>query len=229
MKKVLFIITSHADMLNTDTKTGVWLGEFTDPYYEFKDVGFNVVLASPKGGQPPVDTMSQLTEHITGSNRRFQDDLEAQQAFANTLKLDEVKEADYDALFLPGGHGPLWDLAESETTGKIINDFVLKGKVVGAVCHGPAAFLAAEKQNPGFLKGRKISCFSNAEEALTGRKSNVPYLLEDTIRNLGAEIDNNLIPFTAHTTTSDNIATGQNPLSAGPVARLTIELIKSRQ
>lgn len=118
MKKILFIITSHSKMIDSDTKTGVWLGEFTDPYYEFIDAGYEVVLASPEGGQPPVDEMSKLTEHITGSNRRFDKDEKAQAAFANTIKLDEINAADFEGVFLPGGHGPLWDLAENDKAGQ---------------------------------------------------------------------------------------------------------------
>lgn len=228
MNKILFIITSHSEMLDTDAKTGVWLGEFTDPYYEFLDAGFEVALASPLGGEPPVDEMSQLTEHITGSNRRFQDDEVAQIAFNNTLKLDDINPDDYVAVFFPGGHGPIWDLSENEAVGKIIIDFTEKEKIVGAVCHGSAAFISAERQNPDFLRGKRISCFSDAEEKLTGKENHIPYLLESVLKEMGVNIDNSSIPFAAHTTTNDNLVTGQNPLSAGPTARLMIQLVNSR-
>lgn len=228
MNRILFIITSHSDMLNTDRKTGVWLGEFTDPYYEFKDAGFEVLLASPLGGKPPVDEMSQLTEHITGSNRRFQDDAEAQSAFAQTVKLDDLKADDFDGVFFPGGHGPLWDLAENEQVGKLINEFSQQKKIIGAVCHGSAAFVSAARENPDFLKNRRISCFSNAEEKLSMNNDTVPYFLEDVLKNLGANIDNASIPFSSHITTDDNLITGQNPLSAGPAAKMMIEMVNSR-
>lgn len=228
MNKILFILTSHSEMLDTDKKTGVWLGEFTDPYYAFKDACFEVVLASPMGGLPPVDEMSKLTENITASNRRFQEDEEAWAAFSHTKTLDTLKADDFDGLFFPGGHGPLWDLAENETVGQLIVDFTAQEKIVGAVCHGSAALISAARQNPEFLKNKRISCFSNAEEKLSGKEKNIPYYLEDVLKNLGANIDNGSIPFTAHTTTDDNLVTGQNPMSAGPTAKLMIELVNSR-
>lgn len=229
MNKILFIITSHSEMLNTDAKTGVWLGEFTDPYYEFIDAGFDVVLASPKGGQPPVDEMSKMTEHISGSNRRFQDDAVAQTAFANTLTLENLRADDYEGVFFPGGHGPIWDLAENEKVGQLIADFDAAGKIIGAVCHGSAAFISGAKVNPEFLRNKRVSCFSDAEEKLALKESNVPYSLEQVLANLGAEIDNGLIPYTSHTVTDDNLVTGQNPLSAGPTAKLMIEMVNSRK
>ena len=226
MQKILFILTSHADMLNTDTNTGVWLSEFTDPFYEFLDAGYEVVLASPKGGQPPVDEMSKLTEHITSSNRRFNDDAAAQAEFANTLPLESINPDEYTAVFFPGGHGPIWDLADSATVGKIIQSFHAQGKVIGAVCHGSAAFISAGKQDAQFLQGKRLSCFSNAEEKLTGKEDHIPYLLEDVLREMGAEIDNTVIPFAPHTIVDGNLITGQNPLSAGPTAKKMIEMVK---
>src|SRR5688572_23489088 len=130
MKKILMILTSHKEMENTDSTTGVWLGEFTDPYYEFIDKGYVITLASPKGGMPPIDPLSLLTENITASNRRFEDDEIAKQALNNTHKLEEVKASDFDALFFPGGHGPIWDLATNETSGRIILDFLGQRKYV---------------------------------------------------------------------------------------------------
>ena len=226
MKKILIIITSHADMLNTDTKTGVWLGEFTEPYYKFLDAGHEVTLASLAGGRPPIDETSQLTENITGANRRFNDDNAAQEAFSNTLKVTEINAADYDAVFFPGGHGPMFDLADDDATGKIILEFYKNNKPISTVCHGPAALIAATKHQPNFLKGKKISCFSNAEEALVFKKDNVPYLLEDRMKELGAEIDNSVIPFAPHSVQDGNLITGQNPLSSGKVADALLEALK---
>jgi putative intracellular protease/amidase len=154
MKKILMVLTSHSAMENTDSKTGLWLGEFTDPYYEFIDAGYEVTLTSPKGGRPPVDPLSELTESITESNRRFQDDETAKTAFAQTHVLNQVSHTDYDAVFYPGGHGPIWDLAVDNNSGLLILDFLDSGKPVAAVSRsggadkcGPAQVGIAGRQN----------------------------------------------------------------------------------
>ncbi len=228
MKKILMVLTSHSEMENTDSKTGVWLGEFTDPYYEFIDVGYSVTLASPKGGRPPVDPMSELTEHVTGANRRFQDDEVAKHAFSHTIVLNQISHADFDAVFYPGGHGPIWDLAKDNNSGILIHDFLDAGKPVAAVCHGPAALISAENQRPGFLKGKILSAFSNTEEAIVGRSGNVPYQLQSRLEELGAELKTALVPFLSHVETDGLLVTGQNPLSAGPTAKALIELLETQ-
>jgi putative intracellular protease/amidase len=225
MKKILMVLTSHSAMENTDSKTGVWLGEFTDPYYEFIDAGYSVTLTSPKGGRPPVDPMSELTENITGSNRRFQDDEAAKTAFSQTSVLNLINASDYDAVFYPGGHGPIWDLAVDNNSGILILEFLDAGKPVAAVCHGLAALINADRQRPGFLKGKTISAFSNTEENLVGRSGNVPYMLQTRLEELGAEVKTALIPFLSHVERDGLLITGQNPLSAGPVAKALIELL----
>ena len=217
------ILTSHQEMENTDSKTGVWIGEFTDPYYEFIDAGYEVTLVSPKGGEPPVDPMSKLTENITGSNRRFQDDAIAQQKFSNTQQLDTVNVADYDAVFIPGGHGPIWDLATNATSGKIILDFLAGNKPVAAVCHGPAALIAAAELQPGLLKGKRLTGFTNTEEAMTFRSDNVPYKLETKLKELGGDFHSALLPYASHVEKDGLLITGQNPLSAGPAAKALIK------
>lgn len=222
------ILTSHSEMENTDSKTGVWLGEFTDPYYEFIDAGYQVSLASPKGGRPPVDPMSELTENITGSNRRFQDDEQVKMAFSQTTVLDQIRHTDFDAVFYPGGHGPIWDLAVDNNSGILILDFLDAGKPVAAVCHGPAALISAERQRPGFLKGKTISAFSNTEEAMVGRSGNVPYQLQSRLEELGAEVKTALVPFLSHVETNGLLITGQNPLSAGPTAQALIQLLEAQ-
>jgi putative intracellular protease/amidase len=227
MKKIFMILTSHSAMEDTDSKTGVWLGEFTDPYYEFIDQGYQVTLASPMGGKPPIDPLSELTENISASNRRFNEDKTAQEAFNNTHWLTGLQADDFDALFYPGGHGPIWDLAGSELSGQLILDFLDKGKPVGAVCHGPAALIAAAELRPGFLRGKVISAFSNTEEVMTGRSGNVPYQLQSKLEELGAEVRTALIPFTSHVERDSILVTGQNPLSAGPTARALIEVLES--
>lgn len=222
------VLTSHSEMENTNDKTGVWLGEFTDPYYEFIDAGCQVTLSSPKGGRPPVDPMSELTENVTGSNRRYQDDEMLKSAFSHTTPLNQINPEDYDAVFYPGGHGPIWDLAVDNDSGMLIHNFLNAGKPVAAVCHGPAALISAEKQRPGFLKGKVISAFSNAEETIVGRSSNVPYKLQSKLEELGAEVKTALVPFLSHVETDGLLITGQNPLSAGPAAKALIELLEKK-
>lgn len=226
MKRILMILTSHQLMENTDSKTGVWLGEFTDPYYEFIDQGYQVTLASPSGGKPPVDGMSELTENITGANRRFLDDKSAQEAFEHTHKLAELAAADFDAVFFPGGHGPLWDLATNELSGKLILEFFQANKPVAAVCHGPAALIKAAELVPGLLSGKRLTGFTNAEETLVGRADNIPYKLQDKLVALGADFKSALVPFFSHVETDGLLITGQNPLSAGPTAKALIQLLQ---
>ena len=221
------ILTSHKDMENTTSKTGVWLGEFTDPYYEFIDKGFDIVLASPKGGEPPIDPMSKMTEHITGANRRFQNDNAAQQKFKNTKTLEEINVSEFDALFIPGGHGPIWDLATNATSAKIILDFLSANKPVGAVCHGPAALIKAAELRPGLLNGKRVTGFTNTEEAMSMRSDNVPYKLETRLRELGADFHSALVPFTSNVEKDGLLITGQNPLSAGPTARAVIKQLEA--
>lgn len=225
-KSILMVLTSHSQMEGTDSKTGVWLGEFTDPYYEFIDAGYRVTLASPLGGRPPVDPMSELTENITGANRRFQDDEVARTAFERTNVLALMKAADYDAIFYPGGHGPIWDLAADQSSGRLILDFYHAGKPVGAVCHGPAALIKAAELEPGFLLGKNVSAFTNTEEALVGRGDNVPYKLETRLKDLGAQLHSALVPFMSHVETDGILITGQNPLSAGPTAKALIKVLE---
>ena len=225
MKKILMILTSHEGMENTDSKTGVWLGEFTEPYYELFDHGCKITLASPAGGEPPIDPMSKLTENITEPNRRFQGDVVLQSAFAHTYKLESIDPNEYDAVFFPGGHGPLWDLASNATTGRIIVDMINAGKPVAAVCHGPAALISAAKTKIGFLKGKRVTGFTNTEEALVLRSDNIPYKLETRQKELGADFHSALIPMTSHVEIDGLLVTGQNPLSAGPTAKALIEVL----
>ena len=223
MKKILMVLTSHEQMDNTDSKTGVWLGEFTDPYYEFIDAGCDVTLASPKGGQPPVDPMSRLTENITESNRRFQDDKAAKLSFATTLPLKAIDPAEYNAIFFPGGHGPLWDLANDENSGRLILEFLDAGKPVAAVCHGPAALIKAAELRPGLLHGRRMTGFTNTEEAMVMRSDNIPFKLQNRLTELGADVHSALIPMTSHVEEDGLLITGQNPLAAGATAKALLE------
>lgn len=223
MKKILMILTSHEELLHTDDKTGLWIGEFTDPYYEFADQGYEVTLASPKGGKPPIDPISALTENITGSNRRFQNDEALKQALSSTKILSEVSESNFDAVFFPGGHGPLFDLANNEKSGQLILDFLNNNKPVAAVCHGPAALLKAAEMQVNLLKGKRVTGFANMEEKLALRADTIPYQLEDRLKEMGGNYHSALVPFTSHVEKDGLLITGQNPLSAGPTAKALIE------
>lgn len=226
MKKILMILTSHETLDNTDSTTGVWLGEFTDPYYEFIEKGYTVTIASPAGGEPPVDPRSKLTENISPSNRKFEKDLEAQKAFSNTIPLEKINPEEYDGLFFPGGHGPMWDLAQSEQNAAIVLEFFRKDKPIGAICHGPAALLKAAEKEPNLLKDHAVTAFSNAEEKIVMLYDNIPFKLEDRLKELGGIYDSALVPFTSNVKVSGKLVTGQNPASANSAARELIALLE---
>lgn len=221
------VLTSHDELVGTDAKTGVWLGEFTDPYYEFVDKGYEVTLASPKGGKPPVDPRSQLTENITSSNRRFGKDEKAQKDFEFTRKLSDVHAEDYDALFFPGGHGPMGDLATDEINAHLVVEFFRQQKPIAAICHGPAALITAAIEEPEILIDREVTAFSNAEEKLVGLRDNIPFSLEDRLKTLGAKFSSATIPFTSKVKVSGNLITGQNPASAEKAAKEVIKVLES--
>lgn len=220
------ILTSHEQMDDTDNKTGLWLGEYTDPWYVFLDAGFQVTLSSPKGGKPPIDPLSLLTENITASNRRFNEDTQAKAALNTTHRLEEINPDDFDAVFYPGGHGPLWDLADNEKSGRLILDFYDKLKPIAAVCHGPAAFLKAEQLQPGLLKGKRMTGFTNLEETLVLRSNNIPYKLETGLEEAGVVFHSAVLPYTQHTEQDGLFITGQNPASASAVAMRLVKLLK---
>ncbi|MFX4315730.1 type 1 glutamine amidotransferase domain-containing protein, partial [Enterobacter sp. 63] len=185
--KVLMVLTSHSELGNTGKKTGFWLEEFAAPYYVFKDAGAEVVLASPAGGQPPLDPKSDLADFQTELTHRFKSDPDAQHELANTLKLTSVCEQDFDTVFYPGGHGPLWDLAESQTSITLIEDFTRSGKPTGFVCHAPGVLrhVKATSGEP-LIKGRNVTGFTNGEEADVELTDVVPFLIEDEFIALGA-------------------------------------------
>lgn len=223
---ILMMLTSHDRLDYSDDKTGVWLGEMTDPYYELLDAGFTVIMCSPLGGAPPVDPMSKVTEHITASNRRFLADKVAQHHFQNTIPLNNIMASAFGAVFIVGGHGPLWDLARHPQVGRILCEFVDQDKPIAAVCHGPAALLAMETCRPGYLHKRQLTAFTNMEESIVMRRGNIPYALETALVECGANFTHATVPFMAHVVLDENLVTGQNPMSATPVARTLIELIR---
>lgn len=227
MKKILMVLTSYSELVDTDSKTGVWLGEFTEPYYEFIDKGYQVTLASPRGGKPPIDPRSQLTENITSSNRRFQKDEKVQREFDYTLPLKDVNAEDFDAVFFPGGHGPMGDLATDETTAHLVVEFYRQQKPIAAICHGPAALLTAAIEEPEILIDKEVTAFSNAEEKLVGLSDNIPFSLEDRLKTLGAQYSSSTIPFTSKVKVSGKLVTGQNPASAEKAAKELLKLLEN--
>jgi putative intracellular protease/amidase len=225
MKKVLVVLPSHDQLGNTGQKTGFWLEEFTDPYYKFIDSGYEVTIASPRGGKPPVDPKSIQKENQSESTQRFERDKSAQAKLENTLVLSQVSANDYDTLFLPGGHGPMWDLSSDENMKKIVEDFYSDKKIVSAVCHGPAGLLQATDRNGNsILKGKKITGFTNNEESAVGLTKAVPFSLENRMKELGGKFEKgqNFKPFVI---SDGQLITGQNPKSALPAAEKVIEIL----
>src|SRR6516164_9839967 len=185
--KILMVLTSHDKLGNTGRKTGFWLEEFAAPYFAFKDAGVEIVLASPKGGQPPLDPKSNKPNFQTDLTHRFEADADAQARLATTVRLDSVKQEDYDTVFYPGGHGPMWDLAEDENSIKLIESFLAAGKTFALVCHSPGA-LRHVKTPDGkpVVAGKTVTCFTNGEEEEVGLTKVVPFLVEDELMSLGA-------------------------------------------
>ncbi|MBN9114224.1 MAG: type 1 glutamine amidotransferase domain-containing protein, partial [Pandoraea sp.] len=177
---ILMVLTSHDRLGDTGKKTGFWLEEFASPYYVFIDEGLAVTLASPAGGQPPLDQKSDEPDAQTDATRRFREDSVAQQALANTLRLADVKVTDYDAVFYPGGHGPLWDLAQDPNSIRLIEAFERAGKPIGFVCHAPGVLRQVRSANgEPLVRGRHVTGFTNEEEAAVGLTDVVPFLVED--------------------------------------------------
>jgi len=224
--KVLIVTTSHETLGNTEKKTGLWLEELATPYYAFVDAGTSVTIASIQGGQVPIDPGSQKAHGDNSpSVERFLNDTNGQQSVANTPSVDEVKASNYDALFLPGGHGTMWDLPQSDRLAQIISEMLAQGRIVSAVCHGPAGFVSAKTATgESIVKGRRVAAFTDAEEQAVGLSETVPFLLESKLRELGADIckANN---FEACVVADGNLITGQNPMSSEQVAREVLRAV----
>ena len=220
--KILMVLTSHDTLGNTGEKTGFWLEEFAAPYYVFKDTGATLTLASPKGGQPPLDSKSDEPDFQTEATRRFQADKVAQDALANTLKLAQVQPADYDAVFYPGGHGPLWDLAEDRDSINLIETLYTAGKPVAAVCHAPAVFRHTRVHGQPLVKGKKVTGFTNSEEAAVGLTDVVPFLVEDMLKDSGGQYSK-LDDWQPYAVTDGNLITGQNPASSEAAAKALLK------
>lgn len=221
--KIVMVLTSYDKLGDTGKKTGLWLEEFAAPYYLFEDVGAEITLASPKGGQPPLDPKSDDPASQTSAIQRFKNDKEAQQALANTVKLSNIKAEDYAAVFYPGGHGPLWDLSEDRDSIALIEALYAAGKPVAAVCHGPAVFRHTKMPDGlPLVQGKSVTGFSNTEEAAIGLTGIVPFLVEDLLKNNGGNYSK-AEDWQSYVVTDGNLITGQNPASSEAAARALLE------
>lgn len=222
---ILMVLTSHDTLGNTGHKTGFWLEEFAAPYYAFLDAGAQVTLASPKGGQPPIDPKSDDPGAQTAATERFQADEAARKALASTLTLAQVNADDFDALFYPGGHGPLWDLAEDPRSIALIERFQALGKPVGAVCHAPAVLRhTVDANGVPLVKGKQVTGFSNTEEAAVNLTDVVPFLVEDMLKGHGG-VYSRAEDWHSHVVVDGLLVTGQNPASSDATAHALLKLL----
>ena len=224
-KKILMVLTSHSALGDTGKKTGFWLEEFAAPYYVFFDAGVEITLASPQGGQPPLDPKSDASDAQTDATRRFKKDQAAQNALAHTHKLAEVSAADFDGVFYPGGHGPLWDLADDRASIALIEQMLDAGKPVAAVCHAPAV-LRHPKTPDGqsVVSGKQVTGFTNTEEEASGLTDVVPFLVEDMLKDNGGQYSK-AGDWEPHVLTDGLLITGQNPASSYPAAEALLKKI----
>ncbi|RUO58978.1 type 1 glutamine amidotransferase domain-containing protein [Pseudidiomarina insulisalsae] len=224
--KILMVLTSHDELGDSGQKTGFWAEEFATPYYLLKDAGAEIALASPRGGHPPIDPNSQQEDAQTPATVRLFQDRDAKDQLATTLKLTEVDADDYDAVFFPGGHGPLWDLASNEASLQLIEKFWRQGKPVSAVCHAPAVFINARDQHgDNLVKGKKVTAFTNSEEAGVGLTDVVPFLVEDKLIERGADFQK-ADDGEAFVVVDGQLITGQNPASSKKVAEALLKKLR---
>jgi putative intracellular protease/amidase len=221
--KILMVMTSHDKLGNTGRKTGFWLEEFAAPYYTFKEAGAEMVLASPKGGQPPLDPKSNEPAFQTELTHRFDADPATQAALANTVKLSSVSQEGFDTVFYPGGHGPMWDLAEDPHSIRLIESFLAAGKPIALVCHAPGVLHRARAADGRpLVAGKKVTGFTNGEEEAVGLTKIVPFLVEDELKRLGG-IYSKKDDWQPYVVTDGLLVTGQNPASSGPGAKVLLE------
>jgi len=222
---VLMVLTSHDQLGNTGEKTGFWLEELAAPYYVFKDAGAKVVLASPQGGQPPLDPNSSQKDALTEATDRFEADTEAMAALASTAKLADVSLEDFDAVFYPGGHGPLWDLAEDPTSIALIENAIKAGTPVGAVCHAPGVLRHVKGQDgKPLVSGKNVTGFTNTEEDAVGLTDVVPFLVEDMLKDNGGHYSKG-DDWQSYVVTDGWLVTGQNPASSAAAAEALLKLM----
>jgi putative intracellular protease/amidase len=221
--KILMVLTSHDQLGDTGRKTGFWLEELAAPYYVFKDAGAEIVLASPQGGRPPLDPKSSEPGSQTDATRRFEADSDALSALSNTTKLNAVTHNAFDAVFYPGGHGPLWDLAEDPASITLIETTLGAGKPVALVCHAPGVLRHAKSPDgTPLVQGKAVTGFTNSEEEAVGLTRVVPFLVEDELRRIGGRFSK-LGDWAPHVVTDGLLITGQNPASSGPAAERLLE------
>jgi putative intracellular protease/amidase len=226
--KILMVLTSHDQLGNTGRKTGFWLEEFAAPYFVFRDAGVQLTLASPKGGQPPIDPKSDLPENQTDAMTRFKKDSAAQQALSQTIKLADVKAEDYDTIFYVGGHGPMWDLVDNPDSIALIESFYNSGKPVAAVCHSPAVFHKVTYKGEPLVKGKRVTGFTNGEEEAVQLTHVVPFLVEDELKRVGGLYEKaaDWAPFSI---IDGRIVTGQNPASSTSAARDLLSVLTAEK
>jgi len=222
------VLTSHDQLGNTGRKTGFWLEEFAAPYFVFRDAGVQLTLASPKGGQPPIDPKSDLPENQTDAMARFKKDPAAQQALSQTIKLADVKAEDYDSIFYVGGHGPMWDLVDNPVSIALIEAFYNSGKPVAAVCHSPAVFHKVTYKGTPLVKGKRVTGFTNGEEAAVRLTHVVPFLVEDELKRVGGLYEKaaDWQPFAI---VDGRLITGQNPASSTSAARALLKVLTAKK
>jgi len=222
--KILMVLTSHDQLGKTGRKTGFWLEEGAAPYFVFSDAGVQLTLASPKGGQPPIDPKSDLPENQTPAMARFKKDEAAQKAFAHTLRLTDVKAGDFDTVFYSGGHGPMWDLAEDPVSIALLESFYNSGKPIALVCHSPGVLRHVKYKGEPLVNGKHVTGFTNGEEEEVKLTHVVPFLVEDELLRLGAIFEKkaNWQPFSI---TDGRLITGQNPASSTSAAQALLKLV----
>jgi putative intracellular protease/amidase len=226
--KILIVLTSHSELGDTGKKTGFWVEEFAAPYYELADAGAEITLASPKGGQPPIDPKSEEAEAQTKFTHRFDQDEPLKKKLAHTLKLSEVKASDYDAVFYPGGHGPLWDLVQDTNSIALLEAFQQQGKPMALVCHAPCALLKVKLPNgDALIKAKNVTGFSNTEEAAVKLTKVVPFLLENELKITGAHYSNGP-DWGVYVQTDGLLITGQNPASSAEAAKALLKLLSKK-
>lgn len=226
--KILMVLTSHDQLGNTGRKTGFWLEEFAAPYFVFRDAGVELTLASPKGGQPPIDPKSDLPENQTAAMARFKTHSAAQKALSQTIKLADVKSEDYDTIFYVGGHGPMWDLVDNPVSIALIESFYNSGKPVAAVCHSPAVFHKVTYKGSPLVKGKRVTGFTNGEEEAVHLTHVVPFLVEDELKRVGGLYEKapDWQPFSI---VDGRLITGQNPASSTSAARALLNVLAAEK